>query len=248
MLLAETGRALVVETARNAAASGAFARVVVATDAPEVEAVAREAGLEAVPTRADHASGTDRVDEAWRALASRGERAEVVVGVQGDEPELEPSDLVRLVAAFDDPAVELATLAAPFADEREAEAPQAVKVVVDARGDALYFSRARIPHRGHGGEPSPALRHVGVYAFRPDALGRFAGLPRGRLERAENLEQLRWLELGGRLRVVEIARAPQGIDTRADYDAFVARRRAADADVGTHSGSGAAPRAPSRTG
>jgi 3-deoxy-manno-octulosonate cytidylyltransferase (CMP-KDO synthetase) len=107
-----------------------------------------------------------------------------------------------------------------------------VKVVLDRAGDALYFSRAPIPDRNHARDGSRGLaalrRHVGVYAFRPDALARFAALPPGELEREESLEQLRWLEAGGRIRVVPAARSPRGIDTAADYAAFVARQRAAE--------------------
>lgn len=233
MLLAETGTPLVVHAARNVLAAGVFARVVVAADAPEVVAAVRAAGLEAVATRPDHPSGSDRVHECWRALADAGERADVIVNVQGDEPELPHADLRALVGAFTDRTVELATLAVPIGDEAEFANPNVVKVVCDARGDALYFSRAPIPHRGHAtadprGSPPLARRHVGVYAFAPRALERFCGLSRGRLEAEESLEQLRWLEHGGKLRVVTATRAPRGIDTREDYDAFVARVRAGE--------------------
>jgi 3-deoxy-manno-octulosonate cytidylyltransferase (CMP-KDO synthetase) len=249
MLLAETGAPLVVETARNVARASAIARVAVATDDDEVAAVVRAHGFEAVPTRRDHRSGTDRVHEALTALAAEGgELAGVVVNVQGDEPELAPGDLERLVAAFADPAVELATLAGPLGGPDEAAAPQVVKVVRSREGDALYFSRAPIPHRpevartadadrssgaapaSYAREDAPpwsalARRHVGVYAFTPRALAEFCALPPGPLERLENLEQLRWLEAGRRIRVLETDHVPLGIDTRADYDAFVRRAR-----------------------
>ena len=266
MLLDETGRALFEHTVENARATGAFARVVVATDAAEVRERAERAGIEAVTTRADHPSGTDRVEEAWRALAAAGVEADVVVGVQGDEPELDGGDLARLVRAFEDPGVEIATLAVRTTEAELALAPQSVKVVCDRNGDALYFSRALIPARGHaravaGDEDARAARtnsttapaaaagpaepgavprrHVGVYAFVPGALARFCALPRGALEAHENLEQLRWLEAGGRIRVVEARHAPLGIDTRADYDRFVERcRERGDA------GSGPGTRAP----
>ena len=235
MLLADTGRPLILHTADAVRASGAFARVVVATDSPEIAEAARAAGYEAAMTRADHRSGTDRVSEAWIGLAARGERADVVVNVQGDEPESLPADLAKVVAVFAEPGIEIATLAAPFLTEEEWRSPSVVKVVRDARGTALYFSRAPIPGRGHGAPPSapsemPVLRHIGVYAFAPAALARCAALPPGRLEAAESLEQLRWLEAGEKIRVVEASRAPAGIDTREDYDAFVARRRAASPD------------------
>jgi len=228
MILDETGFPLVVHTARNIAATGVFARVAVAIDSDEVEKAVRAHGFEAIRTRVDHPSGTDRVREAWDALAARGEHADVLVGVQGDEPDLEADDLARLVAAFADPAVEMATLCAPLDDARAFEARSVVKVVRDVRGDALYFSRAPIPAAGHDRAEStaPILRHVGVYAYRPHALARFTQLARGVLEQRESLEQLRWLEAGFRMRVVDARRAPRGIDTLEDYRDFVARMRA----------------------
>jgi len=240
MLLAETGRPLVVHTAQAVAASGVFARVVVAVDDTEVASAVRAHGLESVPTRVEHQSGTDRVHEAWLALQAAGERADVLVGVQGDEPDLDPADLARLVAAFADPAVMLATLAAPLEDPAAFLLSSVVKVVRDARGDALYFSRAPIPARGHGGDDGELpLRHVGVYAYRPAALTRFAQMPRGRLEQRESLEQLRWLEAGEKLRVVDAARAPRGIDTLEDYRDFVQRtKRVVDGDAGGRAGFG----------
>jgi 3-deoxy-manno-octulosonate cytidylyltransferase (CMP-KDO synthetase) len=245
MLLAETGRCLFLHTADAVRASGAFARVVVATDAAEIAEAARDAGFEARMTRADHRSGTDRVGEAWLALAAEGERADVVVNVQGDEPESDPADLARVVAAFAEPGVEIATLAAPLSSEEEWRSPNVVKVVCDARGTALYFSRAPIPGRGHGAPPlapaeMPARRHIGVYAFAPAALARCTALPPGRLEAAESLEQLRWLEAGERIRVAEASRAPAGIDSREDYDGFVARSRPGRADRAAHANRGAA--------
>jgi len=230
MLLDRTGRCLFEHTVENVRSSGAFARVVLAADSPEVLDAARRAGIEAVATRPEHPSGTDRIHEAWRALAAQGERAAVLVNVQGDEPELAPGDLARLVEAFRDPAVELASLCGPIGSAEEAERPSVVKVVRDARGDALYFSRARIPARGHARGAEAQLddcailrRHIGVYAFTPVALERFHALPAGLLERAENLEQLRWLEAGGRVRMLEAERVPEGIDTLEDYERFVAR-------------------------
>lgn len=227
MLLDETGFPLVVHTARNVAATGVFARVAVAIDSDEVEQAVRAHGFEAIRTRIEHPSGTDRVREAWEVLERSGERADVLVGVQGDEPDLEADDLARLVAAFADPSVEMATLCAPLDDERAFEAKSVVKVVRDARGDALYFSRAPIPAAGHDRADSatPVLRHVGVYAYRPQALVRFTELARGVLEIRESLEQLRWLEAGFRMRVVDARRAPRGIDTLEDYRDFVARLR-----------------------
>jgi 3-deoxy-manno-octulosonate cytidylyltransferase (CMP-KDO synthetase) len=236
MLLADTGCALFEHTAHNVAACPAIERVVVATDSDEIAARGAAREVEVLMTRADHASGTDRVHE---ALGRIDGSFDVVLNVQGDEPELDTDDLARLVQAFADPAVQIATLAGPLHSEAEADATQVVKVVVDANGDALYFSRSQLPHRptDHGSDPLASYarddapgwlklvrRHIGVYAFRPAALAAFCALPVGPLERVENLEQLRWLEAGNRIRVLDTSHVPLGIDTREDYDAFVARR------------------------
>jgi 3-deoxy-manno-octulosonate cytidylyltransferase (CMP-KDO synthetase) len=225
MLRRDTGRCLFEHTVRNAARAASIRRVVLATDAEEIVAAARAAGIEAVLTSAEHQSGTDRVHEAWQMLAAR-ERldCDVIVNVQGDEPELPPEDLDRAVAAFADAEVAIATLCAPLEARAEALSPSVVKVVRDARGDALYFSRSPLPapRPGAPGLP-PMLRHIGLYAFRPRALAEFCALPPGTLERAESLEQLRWLEAGRRMRVLVASRATVGIDTEEDYAAFVKR-------------------------
>lgn len=224
MLLAETGLPLFVHSARNVARCDAIQRVVVATDSDEIAAAGSQVGVEVVMTSAAHPSGTDRVHEALKGLA---ETYDVVVNVQADEPDVEPADLANLVRAFADPAVRAATLCAPIEDEDERHSPNVVKVVRDARGDALYFSRSAIPATGHARDTASTAhaltRHVGVYAFRPDALAQFCALDVGRLEALENLEQLRWLEAGERMRVLDAQRVPRGIDTRTDYEAFVAR-------------------------
>lgn len=227
VLLRETGRHLFEHTVANAARCAALERVVLATDADEVLAAARAAGVEAVATDPAHPSGTDRVREALGLLD--GPEPDVVVNVQGDEPDLEPDDLTALVAAFGDPAVRFATLAIELTDPAELGRPDVVKVVTDAAGRALYFSRAPIPFRGHGGDEPRARRHLGVYAYRPEALHAFCDAQPGVLERTEKLEQLRWLEAGGTIQVLPATRVPRGIDTPEDYRAFVERWRAARA-------------------
>jgi 3-deoxy-manno-octulosonate cytidylyltransferase (CMP-KDO synthetase) len=251
MLLAETGRCLFEHTVRNVADAGVVDRIVVATDDEDIARAARRAEIDVVMTRKDHASGTDRVHEAVAGLASGP--YDVVVNVQGDEPELAHSDLAALVDAFHDVEVQVATLAGPLSSEAEVAAPHVVKVVCDAHGDALYFSRLPIPSRSHAKRDAeagltPFRRHLGVYAFRPAALTRFCSLPLGRLEALENLEQLRWLEAGLRMRVVPARSVPLGIDTRADYDAFAAReaaRRAAAPPPLPHSPSSSSSSSPS---
>lgn len=230
MLLRETGRFLFEHTAANAARASSLERVVVATDSEEILEAAASVGIEALLTSPAHASGTDRVHEALELLTAAGAGPfDVVVNIQGDEPELDPADVDTLCGAFADPAVETATLWAPIEDARELNDPSVVKVVLAAGGDALYFSRAPIPATAAGVDPGASghvgRRHLGVYAFRPDALRRFCSLPRGALERRESLEQLRWLEAGGRMRVLEAKGRGPGIDTAEHYAAFKARER-----------------------
>jgi 3-deoxy-manno-octulosonate cytidylyltransferase (CMP-KDO synthetase) len=234
MLLRETGRYLFEHTALQVARTASIARVVIATDDEELRSAALACGLEALDTSPEHQSGSDRVHEAWSRLAAAGERADVVLNVQGDEPEIAPEDLERLIATFADPAVEMASLWGPLEDERDAQDSAVVKVVLDAHGDALYFSRAALPDTSHarpGARRAELRRHVGVYAFRPAALAEYCALPQGQLERQESLEQLRWLEAGRRLRIVRASRVPHGVDTADDYARFVARA-AARADQG----------------
>jgi 3-deoxy-manno-octulosonate cytidylyltransferase (CMP-KDO synthetase) len=233
MLLNRTGTYLFAHTAQSVARCASIARVVLATDSTEVLDAARGADIEALMTSADHASGTDRVFEAFRTLEHSGPDGrpwDVIVNVQGDEPDVAAEDLTRLIAAFGSPEVSFATLYAAIETEEEARDPSVVKVVCDARGDALYFSRAPIPTHVHARSPGSrvaARRHIGVYAFRPAALQRFCSLPQGTLEASESLEQLRWLEAGERLHTVEATHVPRGIDTQEDYEHFVRRSGAA---------------------
>ena len=175
MLRRDTGRYLFEHTVRNAERAVDVERVVLATDAEEIVAAARSVGITALSTSPDHPSGTDRIHEAYQAL---GEAYDVVINVQGDEPELPPGDLDLLIGAFADPDVEIATLCTPVGTRAEALSASVVKVVRDTRGDALYFSRSAIPSFEHPSRPprpgapglAAVLRHVGVYAFRPAAL------------------------------------------------------------------------------
>jgi 3-deoxy-manno-octulosonate cytidylyltransferase (CMP-KDO synthetase) len=187
--------------------------VVVATDDTRIAVAAERCGARAVLT-GEARTGTDRVAEAARTLEPR---PEIVVNLQGDEPLIEPSAIEALLAAMADPAVEMATLARPLVDGELAR-PHVVKVVCDASGDALYFSRAAIPHRRAGGASALARAHVGIYAFREPFLQRFATLEPGPLELEESLEQLRALERGHRIRVVETAYGGFGVDTPEDLE------------------------------
>jgi 3-deoxy-manno-octulosonate cytidylyltransferase (CMP-KDO synthetase) len=212
-------RSLIARVVDRARASGAE-RVAVATDDEAVAGAAREAGAEALLTRGDCASGTDRLAEAAERLGLAPERP--VVNVQGDEPFMPPA-LIREVALAlegDEPR-EMATVAHPFPEGADVGDPHAVKVVRGLGGDALYFSRAPIPwaRADAGGEASAPLQHVGLYAYRAGFLERFAGWPPTPLECTEGLEQLRALENGVAIRVVISDHSPGiGVDTQEDLE------------------------------
>jgi 3-deoxy-manno-octulosonate cytidylyltransferase (CMP-KDO synthetase) len=218
-LLKDTGKYLVQHACEAASKSVRASRVIVATDDKRIYEAVREFGGEAVMTSVKHPSGTDRIAEAVRDID-----CEIVINVQGDEPELPAAYIDRLIGMFDkDADMQMATLAVPVAYADAAVSPNAVKVVVDMRGDALYFSRAPIPyHRDGVPEGQTALlKHLGIYGYRKKFLGRFVSWPQSRLERIERLEQLRALENGVRIRVGVVDADTIGIDTREDYEKFV---------------------------
>ncbi len=199
-----------------------MAVVAVATDDERIARAAEAAGAQALLTGAA-ATGTDRVAEAARRLSPA---ADVVVNLQGDEPLIEPEAIETLVGLMGGGA-EMGTLARPL-EPGELERTQVVKVVTDLAGNALYFSRAPVPHRRAGGESPLARAHVGIYAFSAAFLQTFAALPPGRLEAEESLEQLRALEHGHRIRVADTAYRGFGIDTPEDLErarAILAARR-----------------------
>lgn len=224
-LLDETGWPLIRHVHERVAACGLFAQVVVATDAREIAAAVRAFGGEARMTDPAHRSGTDRVAE-----VARGLDCELVVNVQGDEPEIAASTLGALVERMGrEPAgVSMGTCAVALEDEEALRSPDVVKVVVDAAGYALYFSRAPIPHPGD--RTAPVRKHVGVYAYRPDYLQAFARAEPSALERAERLEQLRALEGGQRIAVCDVETDSAGIDTPEEYRRFVVRWKARERD------------------
>lgn len=207
------GTPMVVRVLERARVARGVSRVVVATDDERIAAAVRRAGGEAVMTPADCASGSDRCANAARQLGE----LDVVVNVQGDEPLLASSAIEELLGAFSDPTVEMATLARPLKN-CEFENPNVVKLVRDTRGDALYFSRAPIPHLRGGGVPQMARAHVGIYGFRADFLQRFTQLQPTPLEQSEKLEQLRVLEHGHRIRVIDTAYDAVGVDTPEDLE------------------------------
>jgi 3-deoxy-manno-octulosonate cytidylyltransferase (CMP-KDO synthetase) len=205
------GRPLVVHVLDACRRSGAFSEVRVATDDERIGAAVSEAGGLVDRTRSDHPSGMDRVAEVAARLPPA---VEVVVNVQGDEPLVHPEALRALAAAFDDPAVEMATLIRPL-EEGERDNPNVVKAVVDLRSDALYFTRADVPFSRDGG-PATRWAHQGLYGYRRATVQRLASLAPTPLERAESLEQLRALENGIRIRCVPTPYTSIGVDTPED--------------------------------
>jgi 3-deoxy-manno-octulosonate cytidylyltransferase (CMP-KDO synthetase) len=214
------GAPMIVHVWRRAVEAG-IGPVVVACGDAAIAAAVRGAGGEAVMTRADHPSGSDRVFEAVQAVDPGG-AFDAVINLQGDLPAIDPAVVRAVFAPLADPGVDIATLAAEIRDAAERDDPNAVKVAASlapgaASGRALYFSRAAIPS-GDG----PLYHHIGIYAFRRAALARFVALPPGVLEARERLEQLRALEAGMRIDVALVDTVPDGVDTPAD----LARARA----------------------
>lgn len=214
-LLAETGKPLIQHVWERVSGAGRIEQAVIATDDARIRDAVQAFGGRCVMTRADHATGTDRVAE-----VADGLDADVIINVQGDEPEIDPADLDRLVLRLEEHGEDIATLARPLhADEADVlRDPNAVKVVFAADGRALYFSRSPIPH---GEDPSGAWLHLGVYAFRRKALLAFAAAQPTALEQRERLEQLRALDMGQTIGVVVTENDALGIDTAGDYARFV---------------------------
>lgn len=209
------GLPMIVHVLRRAEAA-AIGRVAVATDTDEIASVVTAHGGEAVMTRGDHPSGSDRIHEAMQKLDPEGD-VEIVINLQGDFPTITPQTIREVLPPFDDPAVDIVTLASQIHTEEEDLAPSVVKAIGSPIGPkrlrALYFTRATAPH-GNG----PRYHHIGLYAFRRAALERFVSLPPSPLERQESLEQLRALEAGMRIDIMIVDSVPRGVDTPPDLE------------------------------
>jgi 3-deoxy-manno-octulosonate cytidylyltransferase (CMP-KDO synthetase) len=209
------GRPMIAHVVDRALAAG-IGPVCVAAEAPEIAAALDGSGASFVLTRPEHPSGSDRIFEALGRLDPHG-RHDVVVNVQGDLPTVAPESVAAALRMLDDPAVHIGTIAAEIVAEHERTDPNVVKVVgspvAPGRLRALYFTRATAP-AGEG----PLYHHIGLYAYRRDALERFVGLPSSVLEKRERLEQLRALEAGMRIDVAIVGEAPLGVDTPADLE------------------------------
>ena len=209
------GLPMIVHVLRRAEAA-AIGRVAVATDTDEIASVVAAHGGEAVMTRGDHPSGSDRIHEAMQKLDPEG-KAEIVINLQGDFPTITPQTIREVLPPFDDPAVDIVTLASRIHTEEEDLAPSVVKAIGSPIGPkrlrALYFTRATAPY-GNG----PRYHHIGLYAYRRAALERFVSLPPSPLERQESLEQLRAVEAGMRIDIMIVDSVPRGVDTPPDLE------------------------------
>ncbi len=210
-----------------------FEACYVATDDSRIERTVLSFGGRVVMTSSEHPSGTDRCREALvKVEQETGEKFDVVVNIQGDEPFVSREQLELIQQCFADSGTDIATLVRPFGPQEDMFNPNAPKVVVSTQGYALYFSRSVIPYQ-RGVEPSlwgkkfKYLKHIGMYAYRTDVLHRISNLPRGVLEQCESLEQLRWLENGFKIKVAETLSEGLSIDTPQDLEiarAFMAQQ------------------------
>ena len=198
--------------------SSVLSEVYVATDDQRIYDCVEGFGGKAVMTREDHKSGTDRIEEAVEKI---GTDADVIINVQGDEPFIQPSQVDILMHLFDAPETQIGTLGKLFESMEAVENPNSPKIVTDNRGFALYFSRSVIPYirgkeRNDWFGQYPFLKHLGIYAYRREVLAEVTRLPQSSLEKAESLEQLRWLQNGYRIRVGLTDVETIGIDTPED--------------------------------
>lgn len=230
MLLRETGKSVLQHTYEAALRARQPEAVLIATDDEAIAAEARAFGADVVMTNPDCPSGTDRIAEAVRELP----RAGIIVNLQGDEPEADPAAIDRLFELLErEPWASVATAATPIRERVKLDDPACVKVVLDRRGRALYFSRSVVPHPREwtvemlAADPPAFYQHLGMYGYRRPFLMQMTRWPVGRLEAIEKLEQLRILENGHAILVAVVDHATRGIDTPEDYAAFVARCRAA---------------------
>jgi len=215
------GKSMIRRVYEQASGSAGLSRVVVATDDDRICSHVRDFGGEAIMTSTHHRSGTERIGEVLEILELSGEEYPVVVNIQGDEPMLDPGQIDRLIQCFRKPETQIGTLVMKIIRDNELLNPNVVKVVMDQQQNALYFSRATIPHL----RDIPAeewllhgihYKHIGLYAYRTDVLKQIVKLPAGSLETVESLEQLRWLENGFRISVVITEHESIAIDTPED--------------------------------
>lgn len=214
MLREIAGKPLIGVVYEAVRSSSLLADVIVATDSEEIMAVCREHGWNVQLTSASHRSGTERVHEISTQVS-----ADIYINVQGDEPMVRAEQLATLIRVMENPAAQVGTLMTPAADV-DIPNPNAVKVVADLSGGALYFSRASIPFDRDASRPR-YFKHLGLYAYRKSALDRFVTLPESSLEKAERLEQLRFLENGIPIYIAETPHDSIGVDTEEDLERVI---------------------------
>ena len=197
----------------NAISTGLFDQVLVVTDSDEIFAEIKKHGGAVKKSIAEHASGSDRIAEAIKDIDT-----DIIVNIQGDEPFIVKKPLADLLQSFEDEKVQVASLMKEFSSDEEIDNKNLVKVVCNAKNDALYFSRSPIPYKRNATSSHPYFRHIGVYAFRKDTLLQFTQWPLGILENAEMLEQLRYLENGISIRMIKTDMNTIGIDTAEDLE------------------------------
>ena len=197
----------------NAISTGLFDQVLVVTDSDEIFAEIKKHGGAVKKSIAEHASGSDRIAEAINDI-----EVDIIVNIQGDEPFIVKKPLADLLQSFEDEKVQVASLMKEFSSDEEIDNKNLVKVVCNAKNDALYFSRSPIPYKRNATSSHPYFRHIGVYAFRKDTLLQFTQWPLGILENAEMLEQLRYLENGISIRMIKTDMNTIGIDTAEDLE------------------------------
>ena len=197
----------------NAISTGLFDQVLVVTDSDEIFAEIKKHGGAVKKSVAEHASGSDRIAEAIKDIDT-----DIIVNIQGDEPFIVKKPLADLLQSFEDEKVQVASLMKEFSSDEEIDNKNLVKVVCNAKNDALYFSRSPIPYKRNATSSHPYFRHIGVYAFRKDTLLQFTQWPLGILENAEMLEQLRYLENGISIRMIKTDMNTIGIDTAEDLE------------------------------
>lgn len=220
-LLNRTGKPLIVHVIERAMQAATIDRVIVATDDARIAQAVQAAGCEAAMTRADHPNGTSRIAEVAAGLP---DDVDFIVNVQGDEPEIDPALIDAVVARLERGTEPMATLAGPLNPNQDPTNPNIVKVVVDQRGRAMYFSRSLIPHdRDAAAPPHAILKHAGLYVYRRRFLPTYIALAPTPAEELEKLEQLRALEHGHAIAVVVAPFNHVGIDTPEQYEAFVQR-------------------------
>ncbi len=226
IVAADTGKPLVQHVVDQAQKCRLVDRVIVATDDQRIADALRPFETDVVMTSPAHQSGTDRIAEVARGLS-----ADIIVNVQGDEPEIEPEIIDSLVRRLEDfPTDDMATACTPFPSGANPLDPNLVKVVMDQAGRAIYFSRSPIPfHRDEDFVSNAGYNlHLGIYAYRRAFLLKFSGWPQTPLEKTEKLEQLRALEHGRSIYVLKVDRATHGIDTPEQYADFVKRHKEVD--------------------